>query len=220
MASRTAIIFFILSLSPLHGFSQTQPDNIKSNHAIPKSSDIEQEIDSLKGCLKNAVVSDAKAEIYGQLCSSYASALGNVTVARQYADSVKWIANTLKSEPALASSDYHYGLVERYEGKYPRAIDHFQRHLNHCRTSGDSTKIANTLFQLAVVQQALGNYEESLAISYEAIKMFEENGSAYGMAITFMHIGILFGHLEKVDQAISMYHQTLSIFDKLRVSLK
>jgi tetratricopeptide (TPR) repeat protein len=220
MAQATLILFLVLSLSPLHVVSQQQAVNIQSSDLVGELSDIKQETDSLKTVLKNTILSPAKAEVYGRLCSTYAGALGDVRVARQYADSVKWVADYLKNDSTFAASNYYYGLVERYEGKYAKAIGHFQRHLAYCTTAKDSIKMAGTLFQMAVVQQGLGNYDESLAVSYQAIKMFEKNDAPYGMAITFMHIGNLFGRLKKVDEAVSMYRQSLSIFDTLDGALK
>ncbi len=54
----------------------------------------------------------------------------------------------------------------------------------------------DTLYQMAVVHQALGNYEESLSISYQAMNLYEKEGSGFGMANTFIHLGNLFTPLE------------------------
>jgi len=210
MRNVVAILVYLLSFSSLEG--QT-PLKIVSTPA-------QLEIDSLKSLLKNISVGPGKAEIYGELCFTYAGTVGDVEVARLYADSIKLLADQLKSESILATSNYYYGLIERYEGKYSEALDHFQQQIEYCNASGDSSRLASSLFQMAVVHQSLGNYEQSLAISYRAIEMYERNRSFYGVAITFIHIGNLFGRLKKFDESISMYYQSLTILDSLKAVLK
>jgi len=180
----------------------------------------ELEIDSLKTLLKGSTAAARKVEIYDQLCFAYASTLGDVAVAHRYADSVKWVADQSRDQSVLATSHYCYGVVSRYEGKYSEALDHFQHQVSYCHTSGDSSRLANTLFQVAVVQEGLGRYEQSLATSYKALAMFQRNDVPFGVAITFMHIGNLFVRLKNYDKAIDMYHQSLGIFDSLKADLK
>jgi len=180
----------------------------------------ELEIDSLTLLLKRTTEATRKAEIYGQLCFAYASTRGDVKLAHQYADSVKILAEQFKDESIRATAGYCYGIVSRYEGKFSEALDHFQRQIDYSNVSGDSSRLANTLFQIAVVQDALGRYEQSLAMSYKALATYQRNNSPYGMAISFMHIGNLFAGFKNYDKAIATYHQSLSIFDSLKTELK
>ena len=174
----------------------------------------------MKAILRKTESVVGKIEIYGKLCTTYAGNLGEVVVARLYADTVKLLADKLKDEPSIAASNYYYGVVERYEGKNLQAIEHFQRQIDYCNLSGDSSRKANTLFQMAVVQQALGNYEESLSISYQAMNLYETEGSGFGMANTLIHLGVLFGRLNNIDKSIAMHTQGLAIFDTLEQVLR
>ncbi len=156
----------------------------------------------------------------GNCARTYAGNLGEVEAARLYADSVKLLADKLKDELSFATSNYFYGVVERYEGKNSQALDHFQRQIDYCNVSGDSSRIARTLFQMAVIHLALGNYEESLSISYQAMNLYEKAGSGFGMASTYMHLGNLFTRLNNVDKSIEMHNQVLIIFDTIKPVLK
>ena len=111
-------------------------------------------------------------------------------------------------------------VVERYEGKNSQALDHFQRQIDYCNVSGDSSRIARTLYQMAVVHLALGNYEESLSFSYQAMNLYEKAGSGFGMASTYTHLGNLFTRLNNVDKSIEMHNQVLIIFDTIKPVLK
>jgi tetratricopeptide (TPR) repeat protein len=180
----------------------------------------ESEIDSLKILLKNSADATRKVDLYDQLCFAYASTLGDVGLAHRYADSVKLLADQSKDKAMLAAWHYCYGVVSRYEGKYAEALDHFQQQADYCSASGDSSRLANTLFQVALVQDGLGRYEQSLATSYNALALYQRNNFPYGMGITFMHIGNLFARLKNYDHAIGMYHQSLRLFDSLGTNLK
>ncbi|HYI79068.1 MAG TPA: tetratricopeptide repeat protein, partial [Chryseolinea sp.] len=216
-----AILVYLLSFSFLYGRAPLKIGNLKRDliaQGAPTPAQLE--VDSLKALLKNTPDGPDKVEVYGNLCFAYASTLGNVDVARLYADSVKLLADQLKTESALAASNYYYGVVARYEGKYSEALDYLRRLTEYCSASGDSSRLASSLFQMAFVHQELGNYEQSLAISYRAIEMYERDGSHYGMAITFMHLGNLFARLKNFDEAIAMHYQSLTIFDSLKAVLK
>ena len=68
---------------------------------------MQQELDSLKAILKKTASDADKIEIYGQLCTTYAGNLGEVDVARLYADSIKLLADKLKDESSFATSNYY-----------------------------------------------------------------------------------------------------------------
>ncbi|MEJ7644821.1 MAG: tetratricopeptide repeat protein [Chryseolinea sp.] len=214
-----AIVGFVL-LSSSDGITQSPRVNVKEHDIVVKHDPVRRKSDSLKMLLRTTMLDADKVTIYGQLISNYVGALGEVKVGRQYADSIRRLADDLNDEKISATSDYYYGLVERYEGKYVRSLNHFQRHLNYCNAVGDTIETPGTLFQMAVVQQMLGNYENSLNIGYKAIAAYEKNRDSYGLAITFMHVGILFGRLKSTEEAIVMYHKALTIFDTLGSELK
>jgi sensor histidine kinase YesM len=216
-----AVLVYSLSFSFLYGQVPLKIGNSKLDliaQGAPTPAQLE--VDSLKALLKNIPDGPDKVEVYGNLCFAHASTLANVAIARLYADSIKLLADQLEDETVLAASNYYYGLVARYEGKYSEALNYFERQIEYCNTSGDSSRLASSLFQMAAVHMELGNYEQSLAISYRAIEMYEKHGSSFGMAHTFMHIGNLFGRLKNFDEAIKMYNQSLTIFDTLKAVLQ
>ena len=213
-------LFLFLSFISLYGLTPTQGNKGERPYPVSENTPMQKELDSLKAILKKTASDAKKIEIYGQLCTTYAGNLGEVDAARLYADSIKLLADKLKDELSVAISNYFYGVVERYEGKNLQALDHFQRQIDYCNVSGDSSRIARTLYQMAVVHLALGNYEESLSFSYQAMNLYEKAGSGFGMASTYTHLGNLFTRLNNVDKSIEMHNQVLIIFDTIKPVLK
>ncbi len=211
--------FYLLSLNFLYGL--TPKENLwQQNQELEEATAVQSEVDSLKKILRRTPPGAGKAEIYGQLCATYVGELGEGDVARLYADSVKWLADKFQDESLFAASEYYYGLVDRYDGNYTQALDRLQRTIDYCNTSGDSSRMVSTLFQMALIHQYLGDYEESLIVSYRVMDLYAKEGSHYGMAISFMHLGNLFLRMKDNDKAIEMFDQALTIFDTLEASLK
>lgn len=205
----------MVSSLPLH--SQSKTDKLKLKSLVQQAPPLAQaEVDSLKALLQTTPKGTDKIEIYGQLCFTYASTLGNIHLARQYADSIKLLADQVKDKSGLASSNYYYGMVARYEGKYAEALQYLGQQIAYCKATGDSSRLANSMLQMAVVHHDLGNYQKSLEISYRTLAMYERNGFPYGVAVTFMNVGNLFSAMKKWDDAITMYNKSLSSFNSLK----
>src|SRR3712207_6513140 len=103
------VLFFMLSLvlvwmvSSLPLYSQVNADKVKRSGLVQQGH-VQAEIDSLKSLLLNTLNGNDKIEIYGQLCFTYASTIGDVPVAHQYADSIQYLAEHLKNKAGLASA--------------------------------------------------------------------------------------------------------------------
>lgn len=182
-------------------------------------SPVESEIDSLRELL-NTTHTNRKAEIYGQLCFTYASTLGDIVLAHGCADSIKSLADRFRDKGVIAASHYWYAVVFRYEGKYSEALDHLQQSTEYYSIAGDSSQLAHSLFQIAIVKDAMGSYDESLELSYKVLAMYRSLKSRYDVAVNFIHIGNLFIRLKNQEKANDMYRQALSIFDSLTPDLK
>ncbi|PSR53803.1 hypothetical protein AHMF7605_09850 [Adhaeribacter arboris] len=193
---------------------------VKKAQSLQQVSPLAQaEVDSLKALLSITNKEAAKIDMYGQLCFTYASTIGNLDLAYQYADSIQIVASHLKSKAGVAAAHYYYGMLARFNGKFTEAIQHLNQYLNFCQTSQDSVGQANGLFQLAVVHHELGNYDKSLEISYRAKKLYEKRGNFFGVARVCMNIGNLFTSVKKWEDAILMYNQSLTNFNRLKPDL-
>ncbi|MBC7923451.1 MAG: tetratricopeptide repeat protein [Ferruginibacter sp.] len=212
-----ALLALLLGASPLR--AQSKVDHLKPAVAqLP--SQAQSEVDSLKGLLKTTSRGIRKINLYEHLCLAHAGTLGQMDLARQYADSVKWLADQSRNPSGLASSSYCRAVIARYDGKYSEALGHLRQQINHCEAAGDSSQLVKGLFQMAVVHKELGNYQQSLATHYRIIRIYEKNRLPYDLGITFMGVGNLLVHLQKYENAIQMYHRALAIFEGLPVSLE
>jgi tetratricopeptide (TPR) repeat protein len=184
-----------------------------------KSPQAQAEADSLKKCLQLTTQGAGKIDLYGQLCYIYASTIGDVVLAHHYADSIKLLAEELKNESYLSKSDYYFGIVARHESRYADALQYLEKHIRYCQMSGDSTQLANSLYQIAVVHMYQGNYEKSIGIYYQAIGLYEKKENKYGLAISYMGLGNLLTHMHRYDDAIKTYGISLALLNGLRADL-
>ncbi|QMU29285.1 tetratricopeptide repeat protein [Adhaeribacter radiodurans] len=212
-----SLLLFLFSLVFCFKTEATKLRPVQSGQSVsPLAQD---EVDSLKALFPFVTRETDKIDIYGQLCFTYASTIGNLDVAYQYADSIHFLANKVNNKTGKASATYYYGMLARFDGKFSEAIQYLNQYLNFCRSNKDSTGLANGLFQLAVVQHELGNYDKSLEISYQAKDLYAQLRNSYGIARVFMNIGNLFTSMKKWEDAIVMYKQSLTYFTQLKSDL-
>lgn len=194
--------------------------NYSHLYAQAKNSPSISEVDSLKTLAKRTPSGMDKIEIYGKICFLYTSALGNVNLAKLYADSIKQMATKLDNKAAIACSDYYNGIVSRYDGKNSDALNYLQRQITYCKLIGDSMQLAKGLAQISVVHENMGNYEKSLAINYRIINIYENQAYYYGVGITLMSVGNVFIFMKKWNDAIATYTKAFLTLDSLRPNLE
>jgi tetratricopeptide (TPR) repeat protein len=200
--------------------SQSQTGKLKRSGLAQQIFPLAQaEADSLKALLKAAPKGMERIEIYGQLCFTYASTIGDLGLAHQYADSITFLANRLQNKAGLASANYYHGMLARFGGKYTEALRYLNKQMDYCYAAGDSMGLANGLFQMAVAHHELGNYDQSLAASYRAKELYEKKRSPYGVGRVFMNIGNLFASMQKWEDAITMYQESLFSFNSMKQDL-
>ena len=214
MVRHIGVFFYFLLVCSSYGYpQQSSTDGFEDNGNL-----VQHEIDSLRKALNNTS-SITRAEIYGKLCLAFAGQVGDVTTARLYADSIGYVQNRDKNDTLSANAHYYYGVVERYEGKYAEALKNFEKQIESSTSVGNFLRVAECLFQMAVVQQQLGNYEKSLSLSHDAFDLFKQTNSVFGLAITNMHMGNLYNRLDNTTEAIASHTQALTYLNTLRPDL-
>ncbi|RDC65558.1 tetratricopeptide repeat-containing sensor histidine kinase [Adhaeribacter pallidiroseus] len=204
----------VLVVTSLFLHAQVIPEKSRPKANNPLVSPLAQaEVDSLQLLLRLTPLT-GKIAIYGQLCFTYASTIGNLERAHQYADSIQLVATQLKSKAALSTATFYAGMLARLDGQPAEALRHFNQHLAFCKTTKDSAGVANSLIHIAVVNNELGNYDKSLAISYQAMNLYEKIGDWYGVARSAMNIGMLFVSMKKGEDAIEMFQKSLASFTR------
>lgn len=115
----------------------------------------------------------------------------------------------------MMRSSYYIGLAYRLKSEYGEALPRLESAYNYFVSIGDTRASSGPLFNIAVVHSLLGNYEKSMEMYYEELKINEENNSLRGIANSYNSIGIIHKKLEQYDLAISFYNKALVMLDTL-----
>ncbi|MEM5566742.1 tetratricopeptide repeat protein [Psychroserpens sp. AS72] len=137
--------------------------------------------------------------------------LNDLELTRVYADSALHYAKVSGFKDSEAKSHFQFGLLERIEGNYEKALDHLDRNIAYFKN--DSTLIAYSLFQVGVIHRRLGDYENSLKTYTTILNIFQNKKDSLAIASTLNSIGNIYGEMEKPDEAIANFSGALTIFE-------
>src|SRR6186713_249553 len=173
------------------------------------------EIDSLLKILPHLPNDTNKIKKYARLGWLYGETNSNTELVKKYADSIQMLSEKLKYERGVALSHFYYGFNARHEGNYNDALRHLNIFIKYFSTKGDSLKVANGLYQLAVIQAFLGNYEQSLALNFRILNIWNSRKEPHGISTALDAIGNTYLYTKNYDKAIDYFKQSLKILDSL-----
>ena len=168
--------------------------------------------DSLVTILGQTSEGETKLELYQRLCSYYTDISPNLTLAKNYVDSIASLAKKMDSDRWIYESQLLYGIIAYHQRKNDEATQYLQSYVDHLKSQGDSARVARGLFYIAALNADLGNFETSLATFYRVLAIAEGAGEAKKMATTLNSIGTVYKQLDKLPDAINAYHQSGKTF--------
>lgn len=123
-----------------------------------------------------------------------------------YLTELETIAHTGDHPFLRAITHNYYGIKYRHEGKFPEAINHFNQALDFYRTD-PKYEAASTgpLFNLAVINQSIGNYGEALETNFQILKIHERLKNTAMISQTCNSIGNNYKDLAEYDKAIRYF---------------
>ena len=136
-------------------------------------------------------------------------------LARQYADTVRLIAEQAKDSQGIIKAIYYNGVMSRVGGQFGEALQSLNAYLEYNERHGDSSRVAGVLYQIGSVNTHLGNYDKALAAYYRLIPIEEKDGNDYSVGYTLNAIGIVLKETHKYDDAEKAFNKALLIFDTL-----
>ncbi len=172
-------------------------------------------VDSLQNVLKNMPSDTLKAKTYGLLVWYYARYSIDTEIEKKHIDSSMVLSKALDFHKGVAYAHLRYGNLDKRLGNYQQAIRHIDSALQYYTTIGDSTRVADGLFDLAAIHRSSGNYEKSLSYYLRVLDISEMEGNPISLASTLTSIGLLNRLLKQYDQAISNYQKALRILDSV-----
>lgn len=174
----------------------------------------QSDIDSLKALLSTTQKDSAKFKILGQISWEYIIRQ-QLDPASQYADSIRFLAEKLRSEERMTYARFYYGVIARNRGNYAEALDYLHQYVIYNERTGDSARVASGLFQIGVVNKLIGDYDKSLEAFFRILKIYENDSNYLGVGYTLNGIGVIYKNMKKYEDAIKTYHRALSMYDSL-----
>lgn len=193
MIRHIAVLVYVLSFSSLYG--QTPP-----------------KLDSLLNLLKQTPKGQAKIDLYEKICWHHTDITSDLLLASKYADSVKLLADELKSEKGYFQAEYNFGSIAHFKGEYPLALEHLHAFAAYMKAQGDSAQLAKGLYHIAMVNMNLGNYDKCFALLYRILAIEEKANNSKKIATIFNVIGATNKRINKFKEAIDAYRQAGKIF--------
>jgi tetratricopeptide (TPR) repeat protein len=207
---------FFLPIFIVFHFSLLSAKNLENNDITDEeiSQQEPSKIDSLLALLKNAQEPPAKFKHLGGISWEYIINY-QLDKAKEYADSIRILAEELNDKERIAYSHFYYGVIARHQGNFPQSLNHLHQFVSYYEMTGDSSRVASGYFQIGAVNSALGNYEKSLEAYYRILNIYENDSNFYSIGFTLNGIGVIQRHMKKYEDAINTYQRALSIYDKL-----
>lgn len=182
---------------------------VLSMHAVQENP-TEKFKDSIQ--IEVAKLSDSlKAQKYYNASFHALQRLNDLKLSRLYADSSMYYAKVSGFKDSEAKSHFQFGLLERIDGNYEKALDHLNTNIQYFKN--DSTLISYSLFQVGVIYKALGDYDNSLKTYLTILEIFEKKKDSFAIASALNSIGNIYGEMEKPDEAIKNFTNALRIFE-------
>src|SRR5690554_1740845 len=147
----------------------------------------EELVDSLKHQL--AISKTDSARIFWLNKLTWVHISNDSHQAAKYNDESRKLAIQNGDEHAVARTHHYAGLIDRFLGNYPEAIQNLEKALQFYEDHNINNGASGALFNLGVVYSMLGNYEKSLSYYYRQMAIDETSGDTAGVGNTLNSIG-------------------------------
>ncbi len=181
----------------------------------------QSKIDSLLARLKTTPAGQEKIDLYEKLSLHYIAVEDQDFVrARSYTDSIKLLSEKLHSRKGHFQALYGYGLIAYAHGNYAQAQEHLQAVIDYSKAQGDTVRLSEGFYHLAVVDMYLGNYDKSLAALYRLLENEEKGNDPRKVGMLLNVIGIVHDRTNKFNEAVNAYIQAGEMFKKANLSIR
>ena len=134
--------------------------------------------------------------------------------AKIHNDSQLYYAQKINSDAYTAEAYAYAGVYYRFIGEYDQAIEQTQKSLTYLE-EGEYDKIYSTnLFNLGVIMDHQGRYEESIRYFLEYLKLNEKNERWGNVGQAHNSISLLYKAMGDTEQSLQSLYKSLEIFTK------
>lgn len=169
--------------------------------------------DSIKVLIRN-IPSDSLRAVEYYKAGIYAfQPLNDLDLSMNYVDSAMYYSRISKVKDFEAKCNFLYGVINRYEGNYDAALDYLNKNIEYFKKKSIEKPYA--LFQIAAIHGERGDFESSLKIFYEILRIFEREKDSFAIASTYNNIAADYYEIKKFDKALVNLENALDLFEKL-----
>lgn len=129
----------------------------------------------------------------------------------RYADSSLQVYQEISNEWGIAKHQFLLGIHKRVTGEYPAAKSHFEACRKAMESYLDTNMLASVHFQLAIINEALGDLDEALAHQYRSIGFYEKLGTINDTNDGLNNLGSIYRKLKQYDNSQELYQRSLKI---------
>lgn len=130
-----------------------------------------------------------------------------------YAKKAFKVAELLGDEKLNAAAFNSMASAFQANAVYDSAMYYHKKSLKINKGIGDSIAIGNTLNNLGIINDELGNFEASLENYFKALRIYENNGNDQKLVpMVLSNIGIVYKKQEDYDKVLHYYQQALAIY--------
>lgn len=170
----------------------------------------EEFADSISTLILKSSSDSIRASLYYDAAQYAIMNLGDLVLNRMYNDSTMHYAVKSGHTRLEAKCHFGYGLLERVEGNYEKALDHLQKNIEYFKE--DSLMKPYAMFQVGVIYRQTGRLEKGLSTYLEILQIFEHRKDSKATASTLNSIANLYADMENYQEAIINFEKARSIF--------
>ena len=138
--------------------------------------------------------------------------IGRLDQARPHLQHALRLFEELGDQAGQSHAHNYLGMTFRIQERYGEALKHMQQAVNLVRAHGGYPRgLAAALNSLGWVHALLGNAQQALAYSQQALALFQDLGDRWGEAAALDTIGYAHHHLGRHQQAAGYFEQALAI---------
>ena len=147
--------------------------------------------------------------------SFQSAARRNVDQSKIYADSMLFLYDRINNEYGKKRHIFLLGIIERAKGNMNECKDHMDEFLPHALAENDTAMIGSTYYQLAIMNEYLGNLDKAVEQQYLCIKYKEWEKDTISIATSINSIGSIQRKLKLYNEAEKQYLKALDLNTKI-----
>jgi signal transduction histidine kinase/uncharacterized protein HemY len=127
------------------------------------------------------------------------------------------IYETRKSKKGIADTWFSLSDVSKNKAEFTKANEYVEKACELCHETDDEFLHVQCLISRAGIRYRLGDYTESLRISFEALGILKSKDTPLTLATVYSNVGDVYRGLEQFEIAMKYYREALKIAERIGI---